>query len=161
MDVVFWLSWLNLWGSWIHDLPHWFTSVAFLWTFNKISPKRSLENLTSDDLRSLKLCFYASWLPNCWKNCHLPWGVYSVPKKHPLAHVDLLNFGPKTIIEIWVFPIGAVKEVHIARTKCFQVGVQCFINSYKCKNDDKNAFIHSLIFSKFGPCDNPNILFTL
>ena len=72
-----------------------------------------------------------------------------MPKKHPLAHVDLLNFGPKTIIE--VFPIGAVKEVHIARTKCFQVGVQCFINSYKCKNDDKNAFVHSLIFSKFGP----------
>ena len=103
MDVVFWLGWLNLWGSWIRDLPHWFTSVAFLWTFNKISPKRSLENLTSDDLRSLKLCFYASWLPNCWKNCHLPWGVYSVPKKHPLGHVDLLNFGSKTIIEIWSF----------------------------------------------------------
>ena len=103
MDVVFWLGWLNLWGSWIHVLPHWFTSVAFLWTFNKISPKRSLENLTSDDLRSLKLCFYASWLPNCWKSCHLPWGVYSVPKKHPLAHVDLLNFGSKTIIEIWSF----------------------------------------------------------
>ena len=103
MDVVFWLGWLNLWGSWIRGVPHWFTSVAFLWNFNKIYSKRSLENLTSDDLRSLKLCFYASWLPNCWKNCHLPWGVYSVPKKHPLAHVDLLNFGSKTIIGIWSF----------------------------------------------------------
>ena len=103
MDVVFWSGWVNLWGNWILDLPHWFTTVAFLSTFYKISPKRSLENLTSDDVRSFKLCFYVSWLPNCWKNCHLPWGVYSVPKKHPLAHVNLLNFGPKTIIEIWSF----------------------------------------------------------
>ena len=103
MDVVFWSGWVNLWGNWILDLPHWFTTVAFLSTFDKISPKRSLENLTSDDVRSFKLCFYVSWLPNCWKNCHLPWGVYSVPKKHPLAHVNLLNFGPKTIIEIWSF----------------------------------------------------------
>ena len=93
MDVVFWLGWLNLWGSWIRDLPHWFTSVAFLWTFNKISPKRSLENLTSDDLRSFKLCFYVSWLPNCWKNCHLPWVVYSVPKK--------ASFGTRKFIEFW------------------------------------------------------------
>ena len=134
MDVVFLLGWLNLWGSWIRDLPHWFTSEAFLCTFNKISPKRSLENLTSNDLRSLKLCFYASWLPNCWKSCHLPWGVYSVPKKHPLAHVDLLNFGPKTIIEIWSFSNRSCQSsIHIACTKCFQVGVKCFINSYKCK----------------------------
>ena len=103
MDVVFWSGWVNLWGNWILDLPHWFTTVAFLSTFYKISPKRSLENLTSDDVRSFKLCFYVSWLPNCWKNCHLPWGVYSVPKKHPLAHVNLLNFGPKTIIGVWSF----------------------------------------------------------
>ena len=151
MDVVFWLGWLNLWGSWIRDLPHWFTSVAFLWTFNKISPKRSLENLTSDDLRSFKLCFYVSWLPKCWKNCHLPWVVYSVPKKHPLAHVNLLNFGIKTVIEIWSLPIGAVKEVHIVYTKCFKVGNHCFVNSYKCKHDGKNAFVHSVIFSKSGP----------
>lgn len=92
----------------VWKLNPWFTTLVYIsssliWTFNKISPKRSLENLTSDDLRSLKLCFYASWLPNCWKNCHLPWGVYSVPKKHPLGHVDLLNFGSKTIIEIWSF----------------------------------------------------------
>ena len=100
MDVVFWLGWLNFWGSWIRDLQHLFTSVVFLWTFNKIYSERSLENLTSDDL---KLCFYASWLPNCWKNCPLPRGVYFVPKKHPLAHVDLSNFGPKTIIEMWSF----------------------------------------------------------
>ena len=103
MDVVFCLVLLNLLGNWTLELPHWFTSVAFLSTLSKISPERSLENLTSDDLRSLKLCFYASRLPNCWKNCHLPWGVYSVPKKHPLGHADLLNFGPKTIIEIWSF----------------------------------------------------------
>ena len=109
-NKIFWWLWSFGWVDWICEEAesmiyhwHWFTSVAFLWTFNKIFPKRSLENLTSDDLRSLKLCFYASWLPNCWKNCHLPWGVYSVPKKHPLAHVDLLNFGPKTITEIWSF----------------------------------------------------------
>ena len=151
MDVVFWLVWLNLWGNWILELPHWFTSVAFLSTFSKISPKRSLENLTSGDLRSFKLCFYESWLPNCWKNCHLPWVVYSVPQKHPLARVNLLNFGFRTVIEIWSLAIGAVKEVHIVRTKCFQVGIRCFVNSDKCKHDGKNAFVHSVIFSKSGP----------
>ena len=130
---------------------HWFTSVAFLSTLSKISPKRSLENLTSGDLRSFKLCFYVSWLLNCWKNCHLTWLVYSVPQKHPLARVNLLNFGFRTVIEIWSFAIGAVKEVHIVRTKCFQVGIHCFVNSYKCKHDGKNAFVHSVIFSKSGP----------
>ena len=130
MDVVFWLGWLNLWGSWIHDLPHWFTSVAVLWTFSKISPKRSLENLTSDDLRSFKLCFHASWLPNCSTTSSVS--------------------GLKTVIEIRSFQIGAVKEVHIVRTKCFQVGIHCSVNSYKCRHDGKNAFIHSVIFSKSG-----------
>ena len=76
--------------------------------------------------------------------------VYSVPKKHPLAHVNLLNFGLKTVIEIRSFPIGAVKEVHIVRTKCFQVGIHCSVNSYKCRHDGKNAFVHSVIFSKSG-----------
>ena len=49
------------------------------------------------------------------------WVVYSVPKKHPLAHVNLLNFGFRTVIEIWSFAIGAVKEVHIVRTKYFKL----------------------------------------
>ena len=78
------------------------------------------------------------------------WVVYSVPKKHPLAQVNLLNFGFWTVIEIWSFAIGAVKEVHIVRTKCFQVGIHCFINSFKCKHGGKNAFVHSVIFSKSG-----------
>ena len=151
MDVVFWLVWLNLWGNWILELPHWLTSVAFFLIFSKISPKRSLKNLTSGDLRSFKLCFYVSWLPSCWKiaTSH-EWVVYSVPKKHPLAHVNLLNFGFWTVIEIWSFAIGAVKEVHIVRTKFFQVGIHCFINIYKCKHGGKNAFVHSVIFSKSG-----------
>ena len=68
-------------------------------------------------------------------------------KKHPLAHVNLSNFGIKTVIEIWSLPIGAVKEVHIVYTKCFKVGNHCFVNSYKCKHDGKNAFVHSVIFS--------------
>ena len=72
-------------------------------------------------------------------------------KKHPLAHVNLSNFGIKTVIEIWSLPIGAVKEVHIVYTKCFKVGNHCFVNSYKCKHDGKNAFVHSVIFSKSGP----------
>ena len=42
-------------GNWILELPHWFASVVFLSTFSKILPKRSLENLTSDDLKSFKL----------------------------------------------------------------------------------------------------------
>ena len=100
--LMFVLKWLinNCWRN-----AHWFTSIAFLSTFSKISPKRSLENLTSGDLRSFKLCFYVSWLLNCWKNCHLTWLVYSVPQKHPLARVNLLNFGFRTVIEIWSFAI--------------------------------------------------------
>ena len=53
-----------------------------------------------------------------------------------------------------VFLRGAVKEVHIAGTKFFQVGIHSFVNNYNCKDGDKNAFVHSIIeySTNWGDC---------
>ena len=128
MDVVFWRGWLNL-----EETESLNCHIGLhQWHSYQPSAKFCLKEAWKIWLQMIwghLSCYYASWLPNCWKNCHLPWVIYSVPKTHPLAHVNLLNFGQKTAIEIWSFPIGAVKEVQIVRTKCVQVGIHCFVNS--------------------------------
>ena len=95
-------------SEFVRKLNPWFTTLVYISIMHSYQPSIKSPLKESWKIRLQMIwdhlsCFYVSWLPYCSENCHLPWGVYSVPKKHPLVHVNLLNFGLKTVIEIWSF----------------------------------------------------------
>ena len=95
---------MNLWGNWILDLSHWFTLVAFSSTFKKFPLKEAwkiwLQMIWShlryvairhDCLTAGKIATSHEGYTQCLRS--ILWHSY----------LNLLNFGVKTIIEIWSF----------------------------------------------------------
>ena len=104
MDVVFWLGQMNLWGNWILDLPHWFTLVAFSSTFKTFPLKEAWKiwlQMIWSHLRYVSIrhdCLTAGKIATSYEG-------YTQCLRSILWHsyLNLLNFGVKTMIEIWSF----------------------------------------------------------
>ena len=75
MDVVFWRGWLNL-----EETESLNCHIGLhQWHSYQPSAKFCLKEAWKIWLQMIwgpLSCYYASWLPNCWKNCHLPWVIY-------------------------------------------------------------------------------------